>query len=62
MKKKLVVLSGLIIGLTLLTSCSRTKQEIKEQRRFWGSKEQCVSFLQSNKAVADRWVLEALGE
>jgi hypothetical protein len=35
---------------------------IKEQRRFWGSKEKCVEFLQGDKAASERWLLEAIGE
>jgi hypothetical protein len=48
--------------LTQLTGCLAQKPQIKEQRRYWGSKEKCIAFLQSDKAVAERWVLEALGE
>jgi len=45
-----------------LMGCLATKPKIKEQRVYWGDKDKVVTFLQSDKAVASRWIVEALGE
>lgn len=50
----------LICGMSIL-GCSRTKP-IKEQKSFWGDKDKCVEFLQGEKAQAERYLVEAIGE
>lgn len=56
-----------VIGAALVTSlsCSRTRQvrlDAENIRTFWGSKQECVDFLQSDKAIFERWLVEAIGE
>ena len=45
----------------LMQGCSRTKKAI-EIKAWWGSKEEIKSFLDSDKAKAERWFIQALGE
>jgi len=35
---------------------------LKEQRVFWGNKEEIKQFLDKPEAQAQRWLLQAIGE
>jgi len=64
-KKKLKDLIGLIIVSVILSSCLLTHQTIskpKEQRTFWGTKQEVIEFLNSPNAQSNRWLVEALGD
>jgi hypothetical protein len=47
-----------------LIGCSKTKPKIdtSEIRVFWGTKEECISTLQNSRAIAKRWLIEAIGD
>jgi len=64
MIRKLSALSILIIGLITLTSCSVIKSKPKsiELRTYWGNKTEVIDFLNSDKAKAERWLVQAVGE
>ena len=60
-------LSALILFAAVsLTSISCSATPINKgpvsQRLYWGTKEQCVQFLQGPNAQAARWQVEAIGE
>jgi len=60
MKKKLVGLLLLIMICASNVNCSKTA--IKENKTvFWGSTDEVINFLQSDKAIANRWLVESLG-
>jgi len=64
MLRKLGVLLILALILINLTGCYeiRRNKEAKEQRVFWGNKNEVIGFLNSPQAKAERWIVEALGE
>lgn len=48
-----------------LTGCWKTKPPIKEDPAvavFWGTKEECKSFLDSPEAKSARWFMQSLGD
>ena len=54
-----------IISLSVsgcLTSSKTLPKEAEEVRVYWGSKEECINFLGSPSAKAERWLCEALGK
>lgn len=51
----------LSVSLTLI-SCVRTQPKTKEVKVWWGSREEIKTFLDSDKAKAERWFIQALGE
>ena len=62
MIKKLSVSLGLIAVSLILISCARITPKITSEpvTKYWGTKQEVINFLQSPKAAADRWLLEAL--
>jgi len=43
-----------------VSSCSKTA--VKPNKTvFWGTTQEVIEFLQSDKAVSNRWLVEALG-
>jgi len=49
----------------LLTSGCVTTSKLKFPeaiRYYWGTKEQCIQFLQGPNAQSDRYLVEAIGE
>jgi len=48
--------------LSTSISCSKTVPAIKEQKVFWGNKEEVKLFLDSDKAKAERWLTVAVEE
>jgi hypothetical protein len=55
----------MLLFMSVNSGCAINKKpkEVLPQRSFWGSKAECIEFLQNNpKAMSQRWLLEALGD
>ena len=56
----------LILSLMILFSGCQTQKPtipiVKEQRVYWGNKEEVKTFLDSPKAMAERWFIQAVGD
>ena len=61
----LIILLALA-SIFIISGCQTQKQPvpvvIKEQRVFWGNKDEIKIFLDSPKAQSERWFVQALGD
>ena len=64
MKNKILI--SLVFLMLFIPGCAGLGQNVSKAPApvavWWGSKAECIDFLNSPQAQADRWMVESIGE